>query len=85
MGYFLSLKLHVHFTTRHQIFSEIVNNSEMVEGKLTLPLDYENGEYVFSDVSELIDVMYGKLFSHISQMNDTASEENEKEEGGDKK
>ena len=63
------------------IFSEIVTNSESVSGTVKLPIDYEDGEYVISDMSELIDIMYGRLVSHIKELHDKEVEGNKESKG----
>ena len=63
------------------IFREIVTNSESVAGTVKLPIDYEDGEYVISDMSELIDIMYGRLVSHIKELHNKEVEGNKESKG----
>lgn len=64
-----------------EIFSEIVSNSESVKGTIRLPIDYEDGEYIISDMSDLIDIMYGHLLSHITELHDNEVESNTESKG----
>ena len=64
-----------------KIFSEIVTNSGSVTGTAKLPIDYEDGKYVISDMSELIDIMYGRLVSHIKELHDKEVEGNKESKG----